>query len=57
MKDGEHIVKVDVMGFNFHASTLKEVVEQYELTPIQVFYLKQNGELILHEGKVTLTYF
>lgn len=56
MKDDNHIVKVDVAGFNFHASTMKEVTEFYKLNIFQQSHLRNTGELIIHNGKVILTY-
>lgn len=57
MTDGDNIVKVDVMGFNFHASTMREVVEFYKLNIFQQSHLRNTGELIINDGRVTLTYF
>lgn len=56
MKDDDHIVTVDVAGFNYSVSTMKEVTEFYKLNIFQQSHLRNTGELLLLNNTVTLTY-
>lgn len=56
MKDKDHVVRVDVAGFNCSASTMGEVAWKYSLNIFQLSHLRNTGELKLHNGLVTITY-
>lgn len=47
-------VSVDVAGFNYHVTTLDDVIESYKLTPEQVEELKEHYVLHLHNNVVQI---
>lgn len=56
MSDKDHVVRVDVAGFNVSASTMKQVAWKYNLNIFQLSKLRNQGEIVLRDGLVTLTY-
>lgn len=53
MKDKDHEVSVDVMGFNFWYDTLENVTNMYNLNIFQLSELRQKGVLQWQTDKGT----